>query len=1265
MSKIGRNDPCPCESGKKYKKCCLLKGIEYSSVPKEQDSFTGLIAGYCKYDLIKTFAALQLLPENHGKNVRFEIIAKEIIAKGTPNNNTIAFSALKDFLQRNFEEHYLEDPVSSFFTENVVFFSGNFTVFPGLAHNGTGLLNLYLESIFTRTNTLPQGYKDLIYRAAIMILALGESISLHAHLERYIYHEIEQSNLSVPTENILKILKEAVTFDKTFIEKLAKFYEVDYSAIDEFVVNESDPNLLHPDVDNSPLLTRPLIKNGDEIIFALPSAQVTALIEFIIERAQAFNSVDSLFSAYYDHMWFKVRELLYDNGWLETDIQLPPKNQNIAAREAIFQFDNDKLCYVCLIENINIKEAAGEQQYQFFSRVEALHKLYEERGNVVLQYLKDLNQTCPYKYLTLLIGGENGRPSYFTFSKPTEENQIIGLGYGDFQKIMQSEETDELSLWKFAKIYNDTSKEMQLSPMSSFLDLYEVYQHNEQSLFPLEAKRPSFLLVPVGEATDFEREIVKRRDEHGALQHTKFGLNHVPVRRLREFAPIYVEKEKSASHSLLLECYSSPVWIRNFQATTKESQQFANHFLEAIAFWLNKMQPDLSKYLSQVKKMPVEFIVELDESLFDVSEIEEIEKSNSSGVSVEVSATNEIIRLKIHESISAMLMRHDNQGEVEIMRNALKGLTDYLDKNGLDILSTEQIEIILQKHLQPPTAKMILFFDSTRDIRLDTRWLIPFRTVQESETSKILNNLVGELNLPNPIPAKITSEREKGQLCNSIVALLVNKLTAKLKSFDAVELLKWILKMYEGCVRQREFREIQIPAKIACFSDFPTEVQKMVDDENKLVHVSLAMRTVIEFIVANPDFGQSAVNLDDIDELVALADSIVDWGFLSDIIVFEMTDIKMGLLASGRIGTGKQFVNEGLQPFSQAKIEGDIFNFQKDFADKFSPTLVKPEEPQSKEVTELNAAFESEFGLTLTELLRIEYALIGMVIKNSDSVIEIECRKVEQLLTEQLTGLESKRLKLGLALITLTKRKSVIKAPKGFEQSDIYPWKFNRALSYLRKPLLKVQKADGTDVYLWGFRHMYSSSKNLESLIFSGKLKVKSGGKMASFLSEVNREKGAVYRKAVAEWLIANTTLKVIPYEVDISENGHLSADKNYGDIDILAIDEQLKIIYAIECKNTVSAKAIHEMKAEMDKYLGKDGKGGMIKMHVNRDLWLKAHMDDLKIFVPNPGEYQIKSFILTYAEIPLPYLIKQDLPLPFLSYQKLIREGQQILLKL
>jgi len=30
MSNIGRNDPCPCGSGKKYKRCCLVNGEKTS-----------------------------------------------------------------------------------------------------------------------------------------------------------------------------------------------------------------------------------------------------------------------------------------------------------------------------------------------------------------------------------------------------------------------------------------------------------------------------------------------------------------------------------------------------------------------------------------------------------------------------------------------------------------------------------------------------------------------------------------------------------------------------------------------------------------------------------------------------------------------------------------------------------------------------------------------------------------------------------------------------------------------------------------------------------------------------------------------------------------------------------------------------------------------------------------------------------------------------------------------------------------------------------
>jgi|GEM_PF-6802039 hypothetical protein len=39
--KIGRNDPCPCASGKKYKKCCLAK-----DEAREREEQTMLVGGH-------------------------------------------------------------------------------------------------------------------------------------------------------------------------------------------------------------------------------------------------------------------------------------------------------------------------------------------------------------------------------------------------------------------------------------------------------------------------------------------------------------------------------------------------------------------------------------------------------------------------------------------------------------------------------------------------------------------------------------------------------------------------------------------------------------------------------------------------------------------------------------------------------------------------------------------------------------------------------------------------------------------------------------------------------------------------------------------------------------------------------------------------------------------------------------------------------------------------------------------------------------------
>ena len=36
IGRIGRNDPCPCESGKKYKRCCLAKDQQAKSKERRE-----------------------------------------------------------------------------------------------------------------------------------------------------------------------------------------------------------------------------------------------------------------------------------------------------------------------------------------------------------------------------------------------------------------------------------------------------------------------------------------------------------------------------------------------------------------------------------------------------------------------------------------------------------------------------------------------------------------------------------------------------------------------------------------------------------------------------------------------------------------------------------------------------------------------------------------------------------------------------------------------------------------------------------------------------------------------------------------------------------------------------------------------------------------------------------------------------------------------------------------------------------------------------
>lgn len=265
----------------------------------------------------------------------------------------------------------------------------------------------------------------------------------------------------------------------------------------------------------------------------------------------------------------------------------------------------------------------------------------------------------------------------------------------------------------------------------------------------------------------------------------------------------------------------------------------------------------------------------------------------------------------------------------------------------------------------------------------------------------------------------------------------------------------------------------------------------------------------------------------------------------------------------------------------------------------------------------------------------------------------------EELVVEllNLTTLTEDEIRYGLDKLTLTQRPDFNKPPKGYHSNDIFPWKYNREFSFLRRPLILLTGENGKQTYYWGLRNSFSANNQIQSLLYSGRIKTYNHPNIDALLGEINTRNGKRFRNDVMKWLKQQPNFATIENEISIKPGGHINAEKDYGDIDVLAFDEVNKIIYLLECKDTEQAKNIHEMRNELDKYLGKGANGGLIDKHVERDKFIQKNREKMEKLVSNIEQYKIISVIITSEDLPLSY-IEDKLPLPFVSFPMLKRNG-------
>ncbi|WKK66522.1 YecA family protein [Lutimonas zeaxanthinifaciens] len=1236
--KIGRNDKCPCGSGKKYKKCCINSGRRFNTTQAQAEP-PSIFSQYNSVDLIKTFAGLTLLPQNHGKNVRLEVLTRKA-AQNFNEQNTIPETELQAYLGEHYAMHYLEDPATNLFTDLITFYDGDFIIFPGITDGGSYVLTYLLTAIYNWPESgIPEQFRSNCAHVSRLMLNLSNNIAQSLGYQRYTKDQVENNAIHFPTSVQLNRLKNAIVFSEDEMQQLLLEEQIAPQALDCFILDRNDRALQTEHMQDSPLLKQPIIHHNQEYIIASPATLSYALTEWILTEATAAGCQEQVSQAYHNTIWNYTQLHLGQLGFSRVEVSTIPETNDPNIREAIYRFDDDKLAFVQYVS-----EGTDHQ----------------ERKQHIINNTLALSEFTGYKFMDITLVSSMGRELFFMFSR-TENSKSIGMPIHDFDTLIKLKEHTAFDLWKYATAWEEKLGDN--PPMgASFLDVFKVYKEKEDSFYISDDAAQVMLHVEPGYAEDLYQGAKLLTDEHSALRSMEGGrLANIPVERKDKYSPIYYSKSDLENElQFLVIGYHQPVWVSPIKDVNTIHEVARGLYFEmndAIAYWLWQCQEHIKDEVAILGVAPLTVKFEFDqEERFHPIE-RNFDRDPDFTNHFTVSAANNEISISIPPSIIPYLYGADNEGERVLLRQLINGFNQLLTSNEQANITENRIDEIIDEVAPLGAKKKVFILDTADNLLLDPSNLDKHRYIQDYDVNVVLDSIVPGLGDLCPETGDIMEKADKTTLTRNIVMrFLLPKLQTTISQYDNEVLLKRLISLNESLIRKREDLRIKTPTRIACFVSVREQTEDLQDSLSILNQTTIAVRCLIEHLAAEPSTGNKIVSTAAIDELIAIMSAIIDWGSLGDQIEFDLFDIEMGILPSGRVGTSKKLIKEIFDPYHSSKSKENVQNA----LDTFEQAFPQLNPVEGKDVPEnLDKAYMEEFGISFTRICEfindlgiIAYQQPAACASLSKSDLFVQINQQDHVFTQE-------EFDHAMNYLCLVNRGKVHKIPEGFDGIDISPWRFNRRLSLLRKPLVVVDdpKAPDNPTIYWGFRQLLTSKMYLFDQCTTNRLRVTEDGPVQKVLGKLAQQNGSGLVQSVLEEVGSDEL--IIDSEVPINRKSALKHDKNIGDVDVLVIDATEKVVYSLECKSMAPSRNIKEMVEEVGKLFGSDSKKGWIEKHVERDVWLNSNLDLLGAkYKLDLSGFTVRSFFITQEDMLTPYLTTKKAALPFVTLYNLRENG-------
>ena len=1036
------------------------------------------------------------------------------------------------------------------------------------------------------------------------------------------------------------------------MNELLRAEGIDKRALSPLIIGTKEAGLNTQYSQENPVLTKPIFFDGHEYIIISPTNLAYAFLEHIWQMAKNWGCTKALAELYHELTWQSLQNNLVQMHFqrFEHKFIIEPIH-SAKVKWELYTFDDNKIALIEYFFDDALDYTTSDLAYFNSDAAHALKK----------QIINGIRSNPDYKTFELFdlsLTSSVGRAFLVPITK-IPGTTVLNIPVSEFDILSQLKQCTAIDLWKFA-IARTTKMPETPGINFSFLDYYQLYQNHNSSFFLSDHDQFTHIFLEEGYgSTGMLQKAKQHGDIHAVLRCQKDGRKvYVTVERMDQYSTVYVNKEDLMHGELyfLVEGLPQPVWITpKMGSYNKDLRSTIYHFTDALAYWLWQISTHIAERLKPLGHKPLTMFFELqNEDEFVTltktpTDLETLSKEFSLR-----SAENDFT-ISIPDSIISFLSRPDNLGERELLRQIMLGFNLLLAGRSMQIFTDVEIAEMVEAVAPIGLKKKFFIVDAGNNTLLDKRNLQPHRYIQEHDTSNVLDMIVPLLGEKCPPIGDIPDREQKRKLAYNIVAVLASYLTSQVNRYNCEELIRRLIGLYESLTQKREDIILTTPTRQECYSVTDNFLKELQEQRSRLSATTIAIRCLLEHVAAEQVLGSEKLSIAAIDELIAIINQIMTWGTAGDQLNYELFDLKISILPTGRIGTEKKEFNEVFDPYIISKTKEDIEDFKKTFKIHFD---VEEGIDSSPFPENIDNAFLVDYGISFLRICAFLDVIAAIGSRQGHDYCQHDAETFFDAVNHVAeTAFSKEEFDAAIDYLTLRYREKVTNKPEGCDNFDISPWRFNRRLSFLRRPMILMEKTiSGQPIFYWGFRSALMTKRYVYDTLRSGRLRVSDDSRVSKVMGKLANERGDSLVDKVST--IIKKSGFTMDTEVTIAPKGKFKNIDDIGDVDCLVIDDVSKTLFSLECKAMAPSRNMKEMVEELTKLMGSESERGWIDKHLRRDEWLKNNIAVVGArYGINLGGYAIKSVFVTREQMLAPHLLN-DLHMPFVTLYDLEKSG-------